>query len=201
MAEPASAIILAAGLSRRMGAANKLLLPHDGVPILRRSVQPYLDACAGDVLVVTGHEADQIRETLRDLPVRFVHNPDYALGQKTSVATGLAAIRAEGPILIGLGDMPRITGADLRWLLARHTAMGGRRISLPVRGSERGNPLIIPAALRPALLADRRNPGCHQYTRSHPETVQPVPTDRPCFFHDIDTPADLAELEATPCGA
>ena len=46
------------------------------------------------------------------------------------------------------------------------------RISIPVAHGKRGNPIVIPAHLRAALLADSRSPGCKTFTRAHPQHVQ-----------------------------
>src|SRR5690554_4236235 len=86
------AVVLAAGLSSRMGTRNKLLLPFHGEAILRRVVRACLAVCDLPVRVVTGHEADRIAALLADLPVVLVHNPDYRAGQMTSLVAGLRAL-------------------------------------------------------------------------------------------------------------
>lgn len=189
-----AALILAAGLSRRMGERNKLLIQVDGEPIIRRSVKPYLEICRGGVCVVTGHESDAVREALAGLDVRFVFNPDFAEGQKTSVVTGLRAADHASDLFIGLGDQPSLNGDDLTWLLEMHRSDADEKITVPTRGEDRGNPILVPSALRARLLADRRNPGCHRFTRANPELVRPAETQRAAFFGDIDTPDDLDAL-------
>jgi molybdenum cofactor cytidylyltransferase len=79
------AIILAAGLSRRMGARNKLLLPINGKPMVRYVVETYLAVADAQICVVTGFEADKIEAALAGLPVQFAHNSDYKAGQPFSV--------------------------------------------------------------------------------------------------------------------
>lgn len=190
-----AAIVLAAGLSRRMGDVNKLLIPMaDGAPMIRQTVSSYLAICGGGVWVVTGHEHTRIEAALRDLDVHLVHNPDFAQGQKTSVAAGLAALDYTGDVFIGLGDQPFLTPDDLAWLLIRHRMWGGEKISIPVKQETRGNPIVVPDHIRHRLLADRRNPGCHNFTRSNPQLVQNLPTQRDAFCHDLDTPQDIAAL-------
>lgn len=92
-----TAILLAAGFSRRMGDRNKLLLTVRGVPMIRHMVTIYSAVATGPVLVVTGHQAEEIETVLAGSPAKTVHNPDYALGQSTSVTCGLrAALGARG---------------------------------------------------------------------------------------------------------
>src|SRR5258706_13293954 len=98
-------IVLAAGLSRRMGKA-KLLLPLDGKPMLRWSVEALM-AHVDRVLVVTPPLDDAIRAALQGLDVRFVANPKPEDGQGTSIAVGARALRPDsGAVIVALGDQP-----------------------------------------------------------------------------------------------
>lgn len=191
-----TAIILAAGLSRRMGDINKLLIPIEGVPMIRRSVEAYLHVCDGEVSVVTGYQRELVEDALLGLDIQFVFNPDFEQGQKTSVAIGLAASEPAQNTLIGLGDQPFLTASHLVWLLEQHLSNKPQKITVPVQGDKRGNPLIIPFDLRTRLLADRDNPGCHKFTRENPDLVHMVMTQTTAFFRDFDTPEDIDALQA-----
>ena len=72
-------IVLAAGLSRRMGAENKLLLPFRGETILETTISNILEADIGEVIVVVGHEAEQVKKILnkRFSNLKIVENPDF----------------------------------------------------------------------------------------------------------------------------
>lgn len=190
-------ILLAAGLSRRMGAPNKLLLPIADTPMIRHMVDIYCTATGGRVIVVTGHQADQIETALKGSGADTVFNPDFDQGQPTSVACGLRAATDCETILIGLGDQPLLTPGDIRSLLAAHTAADTARISIPALGQQRGNPIVVPASLRAQLLADPKSPGCKSFTRSHPNHVQFHPLTAPGFYADVDTPQAYAAFTAT----
>src|SRR5260221_11631918 len=84
-----AAIILAAGRSTRMGGPNKLLAELGGKPLVRIVTEQALASKAQGVIVVTGHQADEVRKTLQGLKVTFVHNPDFAGGLATSVKAGI----------------------------------------------------------------------------------------------------------------
>lgn len=187
------AILLAAGLSRRMGPANKLLLDCSGMPMIRKVAQTYLDAIGPNVLVVTGFKAPLVRAALSGLPLRFCHNPAFESGQYTSVAQGLADSRGAALTLIGLGDQPLLAAADLNALIAAHRAADPAKISIPVNGESRGNPILIPQALRPRLLQDRVRPGCRRFTQQHPHLVQNLTLTSRGFYADIDTPEAYAQ--------
>ena len=89
-----SAVMLAAGLSSRMQGQHKLLLPVGGQPAVRRTVSALAAAGPGEIVVVTGFKGRAVMEALDGLPVTFQYNPRYEEGQMTSVAAGVAALRA-----------------------------------------------------------------------------------------------------------
>ena len=182
------AIVLAAGLSRRMGARNKLLLSIGGMPMIRHMVMTYFEATQNAVCVVTGHEADKITQALHGAPVTIHNNPDYANGQASSVACGLRGADNCDRLFIGLGDQPNLTTKDLAQLLDRHANGDPSKIAIPQHDGQRGNPIVVPAGLRAQLLADPRAPGCKKFTRNHPEHVQFHALPNPGFYADIDTP-------------
>lgn len=188
-----NAILLAAGLSTRMGAANKLLLPWGAQTVIEAVAATYLAAIDGTLTVVTGHEAEHVQAALSGLDVQFAHNPNYAQGQPTSVATGLKAAPQSDNLLIGLGDQPLLTPTDLATLMTAHNKINSR-ITIPVQGEDRGNPIVVPATLRPRLTENPDRPGCMRFTREHPECVARLPMTSPGFFTDIDTPEAYAAL-------
>lgn len=195
-----ASIILAAGRSRRMGARNKLLLPISGLPMIRRMVLQYRAVSDGAVLVVTGHDAKNIEKAVAGTGAQTVFNREYAQGQQTSVACGLRAIEDAGATLIGLGDQPLLTTADLRALLEAHARADRNRISIPTDGEHRGNPILVPAALRARLLADPKGPGCKRFTRTHLEHVQNLRLKASGFYTDVDTPESYAAIAETDRG-
>ncbi|MCY0150388.1 nucleotidyltransferase family protein [Hoeflea sp. G2-23] len=190
-----AAIVLAAGLSRRMGAVNKLLIDINGAAMIRNTVSACAAVCDAPVTVVTGHQAAVIEQVLAGLNVRFIHNPDYASGQASSVVSGLNAVPEARTTLVVLGDQPLLDNEALRQLLAAHRASDETRITIPVNGTDRGNPLVIPLALKASLLSDKTNPGCRKFTRNNPDKVNQVAFDNPAYFTDLDTLDDLESFQ------
>lgn len=187
-------LILAAGLSRRMGERNKLLLPIGGVPMIRHMFNIYRAAMGGRVVVVTGHQADKIDSALSGTGAETVLNANFEQGRPTSVVCGLHAAGDAETVLIGLGDQPLLKVDDIQSLLAAHEAADRSRISVPAVDQQRGNPIVVPANLRARLLADPRSPGCKKFTRTHPEHVQFHELASPGFYMDVDTPEAYAAL-------
>ena len=110
-----AAIVLAAGRSTRMGGPNKLLAEIGGRPLVRIAAEAALASRARPVIVVTGHQREQVEEALAGLPVRLVHNPDFADGLGTSLKAGIAAVPADADgAIVCLGDMPQVDAAPDR---------------------------------------------------------------------------------------
>jgi len=183
-----AAIILAAGLSRRMGRKNKLLLPIQGVPMIRHVAQQYCEAVAGPIVIVTGHDSQQVQAALEGVCVYCVVNPNYEQGQQNSVAFGLKNCPIADLTLIGLGDQPLLNAQNISELISAHQTIAEDKISIPMRGDVRGNPIAVPRALRPRLTADPSRPGCMRFTRENPDLVHRHPLQPSGFYSDMDTP-------------
>ena len=91
-------MVLAAGRSRRMAPHNKLLVAdRTGKPMIARVVDNVLASQARPILVVTGHQAEQVEQALAGKPVRFVHAADYAEGLSASLKAGSPPCRRNAP--------------------------------------------------------------------------------------------------------
>ena len=121
-------LLLAAGLSRRMGAKNKLLMDWKGQPLVRHVAEQLLAAGLGPVTVVTGFEAARVEAALAGLALSSCFNPDFEAGQMASVRNGCAAIAAGeafAGVMVALADMPALTAEHYRALAAAFFS-GGR---------------------------------------------------------------------------
>ena len=146
------AIVLAAGLSTRMGA-NKLLLPwRDGASIVAHVARAYLDAGVESLVVVTGRDAAAVRACLSPLPLEFAHNPAYATGgMVSSVQAGLRALgESLRAVFIQPGDMPCVSGAVIAALARAHQT--GWSVA-PCFDGQRGHPVLLDRSRRAAMLA------------------------------------------------
>jgi len=126
-----AAIILAAGRSTRMGGPNKLLAELGGKALVRIVTEQALASKAQSVIVVTGHQAEQVEKALQGLKVKFVRNPDFASGLASSVKTGIAAVpaKADGAVIC-LGDMPLISAHLIDRLIEAFEPDRGHLIAL-----------------------------------------------------------------------
>ena len=192
-----TAILLAAGSSRRFGSANKMLALLDGKPLVRHAAELLARIGFAELIVVTGPDADEVRAALAGLDVRFVHNARYLEGMGGSVATGIRAVAtASMGALVSLGDMPRLDPALLRRLIETFERGGSDKIVFPSLpdGSQR-NPVLWPRQLFAEVGALTGEQGAKAILRGHEAETIAVPASAEAFT-DIDTPEDLARLQA-----
>ena len=189
------AVVLAAGQSRRMGAANKLLLEVDGVPLIRRSVSAALASACDAVFVVTGHQAERVASALSDLKLEIVGCEDYASGLSASLRAGIAALPEDcDAAVVCLGDMPEVTSAHIDRLIAAFEPVEGRAVCVPTYQGKRGNPVLWDRRFFSELADIRGDVGARHLIGEHPELVCEVSMTEPGVLVDVDSPAALKAL-------
>jgi molybdenum cofactor cytidylyltransferase len=191
-----AAIVLAAGRSTRMGGPNKLLAEIGGKTLVRIAAEQALASRADPVIVVTGHQRERVGQALAGLPVRLVHNPDFAEGLSTSLKAGLAAVPAEADgAIVCLGDMPQVRAAMIDRLIAAFDPEGGALIVVPTIEGKRGNPVLWSRRFFPELTALEGDVGARHVIATYGEAVVEVPADTAALV-DIDTPDALRAVKA-----
>ena len=189
-----SCVLLAAGLSSRMGEQNKLLITIEGQSLVRRTAQLLVDYGLVELVVVVGHDAKLVTNELRDLPIILVENPDYKEGQMTSVHAGIKALTTETDgIIICLSDLVLLEKADLR---ALHLAFDDCKTSIlvPQYLGERGNPIILAHTQGQAILGAEKNLGCRKLIQKKPQEVTVFEAVNDHVIFDLDTPEALQIL-------
>src|SRR6266446_3200359 len=99
-----AAILLAAGRSRRMGAF-KPLLPFGETTVVETCVNNLQATGVGELVVVVGHRADDVRNVLKERRVRFAFNSDPDSEMSVSIARGVEQIDSDTKaVIIALVD-------------------------------------------------------------------------------------------------
>lgn len=189
-------IILAAGQSRRMGKPNKLLTTLDGVSFIRHVADVALAAGLDEIIVVTGHEAEQMHAQLSGLTVRFAHNENFAQGLASSLQTGIAALdETIDAALVLLSDMPFITEETVRTIGRSFSLEHDERISVPHFQGRRGNPVLWPRRYFRELLSLSGDQGARALLKAYPDAVHEIELGEEILI-DIDTPESAAAIGA-----
>jgi molybdenum cofactor cytidylyltransferase len=186
-----SAIVLAAGESRRMGE-TKLILDWQGKPILQHVLDALRDSPVGEVILVLGHEAERIRGRIQAPEVKIVINPDYREGMSTSLRRGiLAADPDTQAFLVVLADQPGINPKIIAELILNfHQGYPGKNILVPDFRGRRGHPVLFGAKYREEILRLKGDVGGRKILGEHPEDILTVEMNGDAALVDIDTPED-----------
>jgi len=190
-----SAVLLAAGESRRMGEVNKLELLVDGIPLLRRTAETLLASKLQEIVVVLGHQAEKAGEILDGLPLTFIYNEAYRDGQMTSVYQGLLSLSqpCDG-VMICLSDQPLLETEDVNTLIDVFGKRSHGSVLVPTYEGKRGNPIVIDYSHRQEILNGERNLGCKKLIENNPELVSSFEMTNNHVVVDLDTPEEYAAL-------
>lgn len=196
-----AAIVLAAGLSRRMGGPNKLLAEIEGAPIVTHVVDALLASKAESVLVVVGHESAEVRAALAGRDVRIVENAAYEEGLGASLRAGVGALDDEiDGALVALGDMPWIRTQHVDALIAAFDPQGPHTICVPVHDRKRGHPVLWSSRHFGEMRKLGGDVGARALLEKHADSVLAVDIDDAAVHLDIDTPEMLAAAQSGPLG-
>jgi molybdenum cofactor cytidylyltransferase len=178
-----------------MGAVNKMIAEIGGKPLVRIAAEQALASKASPVIVVTGHERDEVEAALTGLNVRFANNPDYAEGLGTSLRAGIAAVPAEadGAVIL-LGDMPQVDAKLVDKLIAAFDPEQGALVVVPTIEGRRGNPVIWARRFFPELMAVTGDVGARHIIANVAEAVAEVAVSDVSIAVDVDTPDVLAKI-------
>ncbi|GAB4489981.1 MAG: hypothetical protein OHK0031_13550 [Anaerolineales bacterium] len=193
-----SAILLAAGMSRRMGTP-KMMLPWGGTSVLGQVAATLAAAHpALEIVVVTGGArtlvAAEVARLAESLPVREVFNPAHENGgMLSSVQVGLAALPASATAaLIALGDQPQGKSETARELLSAFEARGAR-ILMPSFQARRGHPWLVCRELWPEILALRPPLTLRDFLNQHSAEIVYTEADE-SVLQDLDTMEEYRKM-------
>jgi molybdenum cofactor cytidylyltransferase len=187
-----SAVVLAAGLARRMGR-DKLMLTLGEKAVIRHVVEQVLSASFFEaVVVVNPNNNDAIRKTLADLPVRIVRNERFEEGMASSIVTGIAVVdSASMGVMLVQGDQPLVNAEILHSLI---DAWDGSRPEF-VAASFDGvvtTPVLFGRALLPELKSLSGDVGARSVLKRHEGRVMEFDGWR---GSDVDTDEDYAKIK------
>ncbi|MCL2399458.1 MAG: nucleotidyltransferase family protein [Defluviitaleaceae bacterium] len=185
-----SAILLAAGLSRRMDGCDKLLLPcreNSNITLLEKAIalmdrHPFYEK----VLVTTGERLKYLSALPQSIKIVVNHNPKA--GQSESLRLGLSIATGEYYLFLA-ADQPLLDASVLQWLL-RASERNPGKIIYPTINGNRCNPTLFPATFREELLSQFGDVGGRKVLLNHPEHCIAIEAENSEIFFDIDSKSD-----------
>ena len=196
-----TALILAAGQSRRMGQP-KMLLPWGGTTVLGQVIETIQRAGIADILIVTGGARREVESIAEKYRVQTVFNADFASGEMlSSIQVGLKFISREGRFadgaLVVLGDQPQIEERSVRAVVSRFEETGASLVVPSVR-MRRGHPWLVASLLWEEILAMQAPESPRDFLNRHASTIEYVNVDSPSILADLDTPEDYRKSKPSP---
>jgi molybdenum cofactor cytidylyltransferase len=186
-----AAVVLAAGMSRRMGRP-KALLPLGDEPLIRRIIRNLIDSqSVSQIIVVTGHSSAAVVAAVSDLDVTSIGNSNYDVGGMLSSVQ--AGIRAAPPnvdaVMIALGDQPLVQSDTISAIVSAWTRTRALLV-VPSHREKRGHPIIIASSGFAEVLALHADETLKTFVTRHENDLVELPVDDPGITTDIDTPDD-----------
>lgn len=193
--ESCAGIILAAGQASRFGSV-KQLLDWKGKPFIRQVTETALRSGLWPVVVITGAYAADVESAIQDLPVHIVQNPNFALGQSTSIKTGINFLsrfsRQVGSAIFLLADQPQIPVEVVRALTESHARTFSPITAPLVLNEGRANPVLFDRVTFPDLLELSGDIGGRAIFGKYKVEYLPWHDDR--LLLDVDKPEDYQRL-------
>ena len=183
------AVVLAAGLSRRMGV-QKLLLPFGGKTVIVHIVDQLLASTVDQVHIVVGHQAERISAELSRRVVSIANNPNYKSGMLSSVRCGLQNLPEKcRAVMVALGDQPSITTGLIDQML-QSFATTEKSILVPLYKGKRGHPILFSTLYRDEILTQYGDVGLRGLLHSHSDDVFELDVPTSSVLYDMDYPED-----------
>lgn len=185
-----TAIILAAGESKRMGQP-KMLLPWGNGTVLSHVLSVFTNSGLEEILVVTGGAKEAVERSIAGLGVRVVYNRDFASGEMlSSIQCGIRALtRQTQGALIGLGDQPQVREGSVRMVCEAFKETKSN-IVVPSYRMRRGHPWLVARPLWEELLSMESPQSPRDFLNAHQGGIQYVNVDDPNVLADLDTPEE-----------
>ena len=183
-----SAILLAAGESKRMGRP-KQMLAWKGKTLLRHVLENLIHSTVDEIILVLGHEAEAIQKSLTEFQIKIVINPDYQQGMASSLRQGLLAMDPGiEAFLVVLADQPGIGPEIINQIIDAFQRADPRRgIARPVYRGLQGHPVLIGVRYLQEALQLQGDVGARQILMNHPEDILEIEADQEGILKDIDT--------------
>ena len=186
-----AAVVLAAGVSSRMGRP-KQTLDVEGVPMLERVLLTFRRSKVGRVVVVIGAHAEDVRRRVGFADEVIVENPKFAEGMSGSLKLGLRNVGEADAAFVALGDQPFVRPETVDRMVAAYEKTRAC-IVIPTYRGTRGNPVLFDRSIFPQIEGIRGDVGAKSVVRRNASEVLEVDVRDIGVLADIDTPSDLAD--------
>ncbi len=146
-----SAILLAAGQSKRMNGENKLTKEIQGIPLIKLSVKNILASSINELIIVLGYQKEIIEKLIdKNEKIKFIFNKNFENGMASSIKTGLDNLsKGTEAFFICLGDMPMVNHDIYNQLIK---SKDNKEIIVPTYKGQQGNPVLFDKSMKEIVM-------------------------------------------------
>ena len=195
-----SAILLAAGESKRMEDENKLIKEIDGIPLIKYAVKNILGSAVDELVVVLGHEKIIIENIIeKNKKIKFVYNESYQKGISTSIIKGLNSVsKKTKAFFICMGDMPDVNQSIYNKLIKTRynynkelSSDKKKEIFIPTFEEKKGNPILCSKFILEKTINNDEDFSAKKITEENEDKILYVPVKSNGIILDFDTKDDF----------
>jgi molybdenum cofactor cytidylyltransferase len=187
------AVVMAAGLSRRMGQP-KLIMPWGETTVIGKVVSALSKGGAQEIVVVTGAYRELVEDALQGTQARILFNPEFEHSEMlSSLQLGLRGLSADmESALVGLGDQPQIETEIVQSVVHLFRTTGSRLV-VPSYNMRRGHPWLVERSLWPEILELSGEQTLRDFLQKQAQEIEYLVVDTPSNLMDLDTPEDYRQ--------
>ena len=195
-----SAILLAAGQSKRMNGENKLIKEIDDIPIIKHALNNILGSSVNEIIIVLGHEKEIIKNIIqKNKKIKFVYNKNYKNGISSSIQTGLRIISKKmEAFFICLGDMPdvnqNIYNKMIKTKLNYNKKLKSnfkKEIFIPTYEKKNGNPVLFTKHMKEKIMQISGDDGAKELIEIYKSKALHIPVKNRGITLDFDIQEDF----------
>ena len=181
-----SAILLAAGKSKRMNGENKLTKKINGIPLINKSIKSILESSINELVIVTGYQKAIIENIIKkNEKIKFAFNEDFESGIASSIKKGLMSLNEKTKFFfVSLGDMPLVNSKDYDQLISLKDK---KEIIVPYYKGTQGNPILFSISMKEKIMNIKGDVGAKQILEFNKEKIFHMSTNNSGVVSNFNT--------------
>ena len=188
-----SAILLAAGQSKRMNGENKLAKEIQGIPLIKLSVKNILASSINELIIVLGHQKEIIEKLIdKNEKIKFVFNKNFESGMASSIKTGLNNLSEKTEaFFICLGDMPMVSHDIYDQLIK---SKDSKEIIVPTYKEQQGNPVLFNKSMKEKIIVITGDIGAKKILELNKDKILNLEINDQSITKGFNTQGDFSSL-------
>ena len=188
-----SAILLAAGQSKRMNGENKLTKEIQDIPLIKLSVKNILDSSINELIIVLGYQKEIIEKLIdKNEKIKFVFNKNFESGMASSIKAGLNHLsKSAEAFFICLGDMPMVNSDIYNQLIKSRNR---KNIIVPTYNNQQGNPVLFDKSMKEKIMVIVGDVGAKKILELNKDKILNLEINDQSIVKGFNTRGDFSSL-------